>query len=248
MGALHQALLAYKTSAAGGGGLDPGSFLAGLDWFLDADTISGNDGDPVVDWLDSGPDGRHYGQNTSTNQPTLKKNLYNGHAAVRFATNDKLVPDPTSRGYGAANTLVLVCTPSSTANSYILSGNGSGGEPALLSGFSSKAFEYYNVGGAERSTFATSASGLHILTVARTDDAGNCIGYYDGVQVFSVAVNTGADWSGHDIPEIGANGPASGDDYYNGDIAMIIKFNQNHAGASGLDDLHDAIKAYFTIA
>jgi hypothetical protein len=251
MGAIHQALLAYKTSVAGGGGLDPGSFLAGLDWFLDADTILGSDNDPVVDWLDTTASNFDYGQNTGARQPILKVALYNGHNAVRFGTNKCLVPDPTTASFGSANTLICVCTPSSAAD-YIVRGSSDEGRPAFLSGFNPgsgvKAFEYWNRSGGvgERETFDASASGLHILTLARTDDTGNYVGYFDGVEVFNVAVNTGRDWSGAGVAIIGAF--TAGSSAYDGDIPMIIKFNQNHAGASGLDDLHDAIKAYFTIA
>jgi hypothetical protein len=236
----------YWFAAGGGGSLDPGSYLAGLDWDLDADTISGNDGDAVVDWFDSSGAAKHYGQDTGASQPTLKKTLYNGHSAVRFATNDKLVADPNPAGFGSASTLIIVCTPSSTTNSYILGGSGSEGIPAIISGFASKAFEYYNTAG-ERQTFAASASGLHVLTLTRTDDSGNVIGYYDGTQVFSVAVNGSLDWTGLQITEIGNNGNAAGDNFYNGDVPRIIKFNQNHAGAAGLTNLHTAIKSFYGV-
>lgn len=239
----------YITAAAGGGSLlNPGSYLSALDWDMDADQISGNDGDAVVDWTDLSAGAKHYGQNTSANQPVLKKNIVNGHAVVRFATNDKLVADPNPRTFGTASTLILVCTPTSTGSAYILGGSQGEGGPAFISGFSSKAFEYFYTSGGERATFSTTASGFHILTLTRTDDTGNYILYYDGVQVSSTAVNTGNDWNTQSVVEIGANGNASGDDYFNGDIAYIIHFNANHAGAAGLTDLHNALKSRFGIA
>lgn len=228
--------------------LNPGSYLSDLDWDMDADNISGVDNDPVVDWLDLSSGAKHYGQNTAANQPVLKKNIVNGHAVVRFATNDKLVADPNPRTFGTANTLIIVCTPTSTGSAYILGGSGGEGGPAIISGFASKAFEYFYVSGGERATFATTASGFHILTITRTDDVGNYILYYDGVQVSSTAVNTANDWNTQSVVEIGANGNAAGDDYFNGDIAYIIHFNANHAGAAGLTNLHNDLKTRFGIA
>lgn len=230
---------------------DPSDYLSGLDWDLDADNISGNDGDPVTFWPDVGPDGLDYGQGglASSTNPTLKKAIYNGNAAVRFTTDDKLVNDPAPRGTGSANTLIIVCTPSSTTNSYLIGGNQIGGGPGFISGFGGKAFEYWSGNGAERATLATTASGLHILTVARSDSTGNVQLYYDGTALTPFAVNNSANWSGFSYQEIGANGNlAGGDDFFNGDICMILHFNQNHAGASGLDDLHDALKTRYGIS
>jgi len=223
---------------------NPSDFLAGLGCFYDADRISGNDSDPVVDWLDLSGNNKHYGQDTSANQPTLKKNIVNGHAVVRFATNDFLTQDPNPCPATTANTLIIVCTPSSTASTYILGGDGGEGTPAIISGFSSTAFEYYNFS-SERATFASSASGFHILAITRTDDTGNFKLFYDGTEVVSTAVNTTNDWNGRSWQEIGNNGNAVGDNFYNGDIAMIIKFDQNHAGAAGLTNLFDALRTHF---
>lgn len=213
---------------------------------MDADQISGNDGDAVVDWLDISGAAKHYGQNTGTRQPTLKVNLYNGHRAVRFGTNKCLIPDPNPRTYGAANTLICVCTPSTNTDQYILRGTQTGGGPAFISLFLSRAFEYFDGNGLERGTFATSASGLHILTVTHTDDSGNYILYYDGVQVVSSAVSGSADWNTHNCSIIGAL--TAGSSNYNGDIAYIIHFNANHAGTAGLTNLHNALKSRFGIS
>jgi hypothetical protein len=225
---------------------NPGSFLAGLDWYLDADNVSGNDGDPVNFWPDVSGANKNYGQGglSSSSNPTLRKNVLNGHATVEFITDDKLVNDPNQRDFGSANTLIVVCTPSSTANSYILGGSQLGGGPSFISGFSGKAFEFWNANGLERVTLATTASGFHILTVARTDDASTFLLYLDGVALSPVSVNGSAAWNGFAFQEIGANGNlAGGDDFLNAQIQLILHFNQDHGGTSGLDDLHNAIKA-----
>lgn len=230
---------------AGSGALSPGSFLAGYNWDIDPDAISGANNDPVVDAPDISGAGLHYGQNTTLRQPTLKVGLYNSHNAIRFGANKCLVPDPSARDFGTANTLICVCTPSSVAE-YIFGGSGAEGRPAFLSAFAA-AFEYWNKnsGSGERSTFASSASGPHILTLARTDDTGNYVGYFDETQVFSVAVDTSRDWSTHSVAVIG--GLTAGSSQYDGDILRIIGFSQNHAGTSGLADLITAIKTYWAL-
>lgn len=207
-----------------------------LDWWLKADSLALSDGDSVVDWLDSSGANKHYGQDTVGVQPI--KQTAGGFAVVRF-TNDRLVPDPNPRTLSAANTMIVVCTKSSTTNSYIFAGNGGGATPAFISRFSSKDFEYFYAGGSERQTFiASTDTALHILTLTRADNVGNYIGYLDGVQIFSVAVDPSNDWgSGGEIQEIGANGIAIGDDFYNGDIAEIIHCS-SVLGSTQLTNMH----------
>jgi|SRR6185369_8857138 len=232
----------------GGGGFDPGSFLAGLTWYADADNVAGVDNDPVVDLPNaSGLDANiNYGQDTGTRQPALKTGLYNGHNGIRFGGNDSLVHDPTALPLGSANTLICVCTPG-TAASYIVRGNNSEGGPGFITGFGGVAFEYFYTTGGERATFAASASGLHILTLCRTDDTGNYVGYFDETQVFSNSINTGNDWNGQDVPILGSFDFNATIGAYTGDYVAAMHFNQNHAGASGLADLLAAAVAWWGI-
>lgn len=214
--------------------------VPGLDWWLNADNIVGDDGDPVVDWQDWSGANKSYGQNTTLRQPTLKTALYNGHNAVRFGTNKCLVPDPDARTYGTTNTLWCICTPSSTSD-YILRGDGSEGGPAFISAFLSRAFEYFYTSGGERATFDTSATGLHYLVLVRTDDVGNYVGYFDGTQVFSNAVNTGNDWNGRNCAIIGAF--TAGLSAYTGDIVEIGHSNQALSGGD-LTDLFSYLDTF----
>lgn len=227
---------------------NPGSYLAGYDWDIDPSAITGADGDPVVDAPDVSGAGKHYGQNTTARQPIIKRALYNGRDAIRFSTNRCLVPDPSGRDWGTANTLICICTRSSAAD-YIIKGTQSGGGPALISKFNPgsgiKDFEYFNGNGLERGTFAASASGLHILTVTHTDDTGNYKLYFDDTGLTPSAVNGAADWNGHSCSIIGAF--TAGSSVYDGDIARIFHFNQNHDGASGLADLLAAAKTFWGI-
>lgn len=243
MGALQQAMLMYGAAAVGGAFLPTDE--ATLDWWLTADSLILSDNDPVVDWLDSSPAGKHYGMNTVAKQPTYKTNILNGRPVVRFAAGDALGADPSARTHSVANTMILVCTPSSTTNSYIFGGSGGAGTPAFISGFASKSFEYFN-GSGERATFAASTSGFHILTVTRTDSSGNVVGYLDGAQVFSIAVDPSVDWNGKQVSEIGTNGAAGGEDPYNGDLPQILHCS-SVLDATGLNNMHTYLSDEYNI-
>jgi hypothetical protein len=218
--------------------------IAGLDWWLVADTIAGSDGDPVVDWADN-TGNAPFGNDTVGEQPTIKVSLYNGHRAVRFGANKCLVPDPSARTLAAANTLICVCTES---EDYIIKGNGGQGGPALITGFGSAAFEYFftATAGHERASYASSPqSGLHIITVTKTDDVGNYVGYYDGVQVFSNPIHTGDDWDPRELRLIGAF--TRGSSTYAGDITEILHWPSVLSGAN-LTLVHNYLKAKYGIA
>jgi len=227
MGALQQALLMVSGA---GGGFTPLS-IAGLDLWLQGDTSTIN-GVPEFDAPDGSGANRPYGQNTSANEPTLVSGP-NGHQLIRFGSNKFLVPDPTARSFGVANTMVVVCSKTTGASGdYIISGNelGNHGSPAFISKFDPgsgvKDFEYYNDfggGNIERATFAASTdTNLHILILTRTDNTGNYVGYFDGgAAAFSNAVNVNTDWSGISLTRIGRQHSASSSNY-TGDIAEIL--------------------------
>lgn len=195
----------------------------------------------MTTWEDSSSAGLDYGQTSAGNKPTYKVDIVNNHEVVRFATDDSLTGSPTNRTLSAANTLVAVCTPDS-GSGYIISGNLTGGCPAFISGFNNggvKAFEYFHGNGTERLVFASSASGFHILTVTRTDDSGNVVGYFDGTQVFSQAVIT-TDWNTVPITRIGTiNGAAS--DFFDGDVAELIHYSRV-LNSTELTNLHNYLK------
>jgi hypothetical protein len=244
MGAIQQVMLGLGSSVPA---FSPAS-IAGLDWWLKGDdaTISGV---PEFDWPDRSGANRPYGQNTVARQPTLVAGP-NGHQLVRFGTNKCLVPDPTARTLATANTLICVCSPTSLAAEYILKGSGSEGRPGFISGFNPgggvKNFEYWNrqSGTGERETFDASATGLHILTITRTDDTGTANGEFDGVSVFSPAVNTARDWNTLTISIIGAL--TAGSSTYDGDIGEILHWPSILSGPN-LTLVHNYLKADWNI-
>jgi len=243
MGALHQALLMSHVASVGGG-FNPADYLPGYDLDPDPAAVTGNDGYPVIDAPDISGSGFHYGQNTTLRQPTIKRGIYNGRDAIRFGANKCLVPDPTRLTYGPANTLVCICTPSTSAE-YVIKGGGGEGGPALISGFASPLEYFIATGAHERASYGASISGPHIFTICKTDDSGNYIGYLDDVQVFSNAVIGSDDWNSFGVEVIGAFTPGTSN--YTGDILRAFHFNQNHAGTSGLADLIAAAKIFWGI-
>lgn len=220
--------------------------IADCVWWLRASSIGLSDGAAVEDWLDESGAGIHFGQATVARQPTYQTNVVNGHPVVRFHGDDYLVHDPTARTLAASNTLFCVCTPNTGTNDYLIGGNGGQGGPALISNFGGVAFEYFFTTGGERATFAASASGFHILAITRTDDTGNYVGYYDGTEVFSNAVNTANDWDPRVLDSIGANSNV-GTVGVIADIAEIILYHAN-LGATDLDSVHDYLKNKYGIA
>lgn len=232
MGAAQQATLMYGSSAAG-------AFVptdeATLDFWLTANSLVLSDNDPVVDWLDQSPSGLNYGQNTGSAQPTYKTNIVNGKPVVRFGGNDRLVNDPTALTWTSANTVIWCGTPSSTS-AYLFA------EVAFISAFGGKAFEYFwPSSGAERATFAASASGFHILTLTRTNGTGNYVGYFDGLQVFSNPV-VASDWSGG----LGVIGERTGS-FFTGDMCQMMHFSSILNSAS-LNNVHTYLSNEYGIS
>lgn len=228
-------------SDVGGGPFVPTN-IGSLDWWMTADSLVLSDGDPVSSWHDSSSAGLHYGNATGTAQPTYKTGIINGRPVVRFITNDQLLPDPTSRQLSATNTLIIVCTPTTTSSSYIFACNQSQGVPAFISGFGGQSLEYFNTN-SERASFAGSTSGFHILALTRTDNTGNARGYLDGTSVITVAADAAFDWATGAISSIGSFG---GSNFFSGDIAQILHFNAILTSAQ-LNDVHNYLGTEYGI-
>jgi hypothetical protein len=223
MGALHQALLIHRTTAAGFVPTDEPT----LDFWLTADSLALSDNDPVVDWLDQSPSHLNYGQNSAGAQPKYKTNIVNGRPVVRFDGNDQLASDPTSLPWTTANTVIWCGSPSST-NGYLFA------EVAFISHFGGKAFEYFwPASGAERATFVASASGFHILTLTRTNGTGNYIGYFDGAQVFSNPV-VASNWNGSGLQTIGAR---TSSDFATMDLCQMMHYS-SILNSTSLNNVH----------
>lgn len=142
----------------------------------------------VSSGLDKSSYNEDYDQPTAANQPFLNVGAQNGLDTWRGdGINDYLI-NSAGVSLGTNNTLFLVCEPNSITQSYIISGNAPSASPAILSqydpGTGIEAFEYWFWG--TRASFATSATGIHVLAVTQDDGASpSTRGYYDGNQVFT---------------------------------------------------------------
>lgn len=215
----------------------------GLKFDLDPALLLGTlvDNDPVSTALDGSGYGRNYSAAGSA-RPTFKTNVINGWPVFRFATDDVLTPAGSAVTYGENNTVIVVCTERTSGSGYIFAGNGDQGNPAFITGFLSRDFEYFNAqttpGSTERQIFATTAAaGFHTLSLVREDGGvfGEMFqGYIDNARSFNATVIGNANWSGRTLAKIG---DFSAGDFYNGDLARILIYDK----LSGLNALNRVI-------
>lgn len=203
-------------------GKDPANLtaiLSNLKLWLKADSFALADGNSVTSWADSSGNGVAVNQGTAANQPLYKASVYNGRPAVRFdGVDDRLTltfPLPTDM------TLFVVATPSTVTNSYMIAGTAAGQTPAIISQWSTRAYEYFSqVGSTERLLIQGVASGLNVLTVRQIGTTNLQI-FYNGVLQISTTPTSGL--TGSSFNFIGStSAPAS---WYGGDIAEILTYN-----------------------
>lgn len=140
--------LYFRPAIAGGAGDESGAIdpltLSGLELYLRADQVEGDDSDPVSDWPDLSPNGWDVTQATSTQQPSvLATGAPNGGRLIRFAGGSSPNGDTMARG-GLSSQLpantngytfyvvgdLKTRLSASTAN-YVFSSDG-GGAPMLI--------------------------------------------------------------------------------------------------------------------
>jgi hypothetical protein len=103
----------------GGGALFSPPKIPGLALWLNADDLTGNDGDAVISWASKEGNAYDFAQATGAKQPALKKALngIGGHNVVRFGGDDLLVL-PSAPLTGAAGTVFAVYRLSSSPTDY----------------------------------------------------------------------------------------------------------------------------------
>lgn len=212
----------------------------------DSTTLVSSDGQAVQMWRNIKNTAERYRQATAGNKPTYKTNIVNGHPVLRFDGGDFLARNNSDHFFGgAANTMIMVVSDSSTTG-YIWNGNGTEGGPSFITGSLSREFEYFTHSSGERQTFATTASGFHILTVVRPEGAGEHRLHYDGQLVATgTNVNNGnGNWAGLLLDRIGwRSGGASG---ITGDIAEMMHFTRV-LPVERLNDFHRYLGLYYAI-
>lgn len=212
------------SGVSGGAAFSP-SDLAGLGVWLRSDlglfqestfaTAVTTDTNPVGGWQDQSGNARHVLQATAGQRPTWKTNIINGLPVVRFDGVDDYLAG-MSYALGSAATLFLVASKTAGTQDYLLSGTGSGSSSAIVSGYATVAYEWFNQVGAstDRYTFAGTSSGLNILAIRQTNGV-SLTGYFNSATtVFSVVpvaslgnfnrlgTSTGANYAGADVAEL----------------------------------------------
>lgn len=124
------------TGSAGGSSAFAPTDVAGLKFWLKADSLSLNDGDAVASWTDSSGSGNTATQGTAASKPTYKASIINSLPVVRFdGSNDFLTVTRNSGLEPVAVTLFALVRASSSpgAFSYILSKKLTSGSSASYS-------------------------------------------------------------------------------------------------------------------
>jgi len=144
-----------------------------------------NGGD-ISDGLDKSGNGENAVQATGADQPLLDvaaqngRDTWKGDGVSQHLDCSVVLPDEAS---------IFMCFDgdNSYADDYVLSGDGAGGTPAFIVGFTPVAtkynFEFFD--GTTRGVFSQSATGFHVCAIAQDDTTVK--GYFDGVEVFSIA-------------------------------------------------------------
>lgn len=218
----------------------------------DGTTLVSSDGQAIQMVRNKLNTAERWRQTTAGSKPTHKVNIKNGHPVWRFDGNDFLDHNNSDHFFGGtANTLMVVVSASSTID-YIISGSGTEGGPAIITGFtpsggSPQEFEYFMRQTSERKSFAETSTGFHILTVTRPEGPGTHKLYRDGALVNSgTNFNSGEDnWTSKILARIGrfATGSSGG---ITADLGEIIQCN-SVLSDSRLNDFHTYAGDYWDI-
>jgi hypothetical protein len=182
---------------------------------------------------DKSGNSRNATQATALSQPARVAAVQNGRSVCRFngaTRNDEL---QCSIPMSSAVTLFWLGTPTTGKDdTYLVSGSGSGGRPAIISRYSitvsgqglRRDYAYFGAGG-DSAVIATSASGFRVVAYTLTD-GGSVIGYLNGTQTVSATpANT---ISGLNIIRLGS---ASSVAFANADLGEFLVWNRVLSGA-----------------
>lgn len=213
--------------------------------YLDADLVSGNDGDPIATWSNqtSGGSTYDYTQSTGGLKPLLKKNIINGRATLLFDGVDDYMACTGSFPAGACtyflvmktavnptagNTAVVCITKTATVDHFkvLYLRNGVGGFQPYDSG--AKAVNNVDLGVGIADSLDTNA---HTYSVVYNNGAHDAVGSYsivlDGTSKTVVAsgANTIPTAYLNTIGAVHTGGVAAA--FWNGHIACLLAFNTN---------------------
>lgn len=134
-------------------------------------------------WADQSGGGNNFTQATASLRPRFTPGTYAGKPAITGARTSQL----TNAGLtspASAGTIVLTLSPSAV-EAYACTGSNSN-TSSIIQHFTGSSLEWFNAGGTDRATLSTSPSaGLHQVIISQTNGV-SCVGYFDGVQAFSL--------------------------------------------------------------
>ena len=136
-----------------------------------------SDGDPIVEFRDSGIDGKHMVQATSTKRATYQTNELNGHPIARFDGDDYYaIPDSFLHTRG---TVVLICKQASVGGDYVFDYNEDNVHVALL--LSSTSNPGFALGFTHWANYYSDPCEWHIYVISWLDDGFTAL-MVDGVE------------------------------------------------------------------
>lgn len=178
----------------------------------DAATIT-ESGGSVSQWDDKSGNGNNATQGAGANQPTTGTDTINGVNAIDFDAFAEYMNMSVSVA-GSTMSMFMVATKSADLSRYVISMTGS--QPAFLSNWSSKDFEYY--GATPRITLATTTTTSASILEAVSTSGGTTDTYLDGSSTGSVGGQTS--FVGKSFESLGAT--PGGGSYFNGQIGEVV--------------------------
>lgn len=212
-------------------GFNPRSISGLLAWYdaADASSVTLN-GSNISQIADKSGNNRNATQSTAASQPAYVTNVRNGRSVCRFngaTRNDDLV---ISVPISTAVTVFWLGTPTTgKADTYLMSGSGSGGRPAIISNYAptNRAYEYFG-GGGDRFTIATSAAGFNVVSYT-IQDGGSLFGYINGSQTVTSTISGAI--SGTNMTRLGSAATVA---FANADMGEVLIYNRALGSAERL--------------
>lgn len=193
-------------------------------------------GSTVTSWADKSGNGNTFSVGALV-APGYTSGQYNGHPGVNGVDGTRGLANAGVANPGTSSTFVFEMSRSTLANSYIACN--SSAFTSVIQGFTASSIEWFNSGGTDRDTLASSLSaGLHQIIITQVDGV-SLIGYVDGVQAFSVVPNVSAN---HAIQNLFGYG--AGTNGTNGDIVEVVMLGSN-VNVSQVSALHAYAQSFW---
>ncbi|MDN5200450.1 T9SS type A sorting domain-containing protein [Fulvivirgaceae bacterium BMA10] len=240
----------------GPGGIGRTDGTSELVLWLDAGTISGNDGTFVVIWPDQSGYGSDAQEDGVNGFPVLKQNIINGQSVVRFGGTDEFFNGTLSSALSAPSTILTVnyfnALSQGSNHDYVVSvGNGTGQHTGIARRSNAiqtppEADRYYSWETEPRTGVVLNGQEWMAITQVQTIGAPRHFMYLDGAS--QTVEDYGIDFSSTVGNYSVANyiNDRSLDDELNGDIAEIIIFNRE-LNAAELNIIHSYLDAKYGI-